>query len=122
MKKLALAALVALAIAGCAKSPSLDLSTSVTLNTIEGVQGAYGIALSTERTYKDLCRNGTLTYATCAPIVSRLQAADLKAVSAIGRAVRFVKTYPTIDASNVISAARTAVSDLQAIVSTTGVK
>jgi hypothetical protein len=122
MKKIALVAAVTFALAGCAKAPSLDLSTSVTLNTIEGVQGAYGIALSAERTYKELCKNGTLVYATCAPVVSRLQAADLKAVSAIGRAVRFAKTYPTIDASNVISAARAAVSALQAIVSTTGVK
>lgn len=119
MKKIALAA--ALLLAGCGQLPSLDLSTSVTLNTIEGVQGTYGIALSGERAYKGLCAAGAIVYKTCAPIVARLQYADRKAIMAIRDAVDFVKAYPTVDATDVIAAARTAVADLQGIVRTTGV-
>jgi hypothetical protein len=128
MKKLLIAAVMALALAGCAgKMPSLNLSTDVTLNTVQGVQASYGIALSAERTYKSLplCLTGTKATVLnpCAQrsVVERLQAADRKAVAAIRDMVQFVQKYPQVDATNAIQAAATAVTNLQNIISQNGV-
>ena len=130
MKKIFAIALLCVGLAGCGGGkllPKLDLNTSVTLNTMLGMESAYGIALSGERAYKalPLCLTGTKATVTnpCAQrsVIVRLQAADRKAISAIQQANAFIKAYPTVDASNVISAARTAVSALQGILSTSGV-
>ena len=116
------------ALGGCAgKLPSLDLSTNVTLNTVQGVQASYGIALSAERTYKSLplCLTGTKATVLnpCAQrsVVERLQEADRKAVSAIRDMVQFVQKYPQVDATNAIQAAATAITNLQNIISQNGV-
>lgn len=130
MKKLFIAALLAVGLAGCstAKLPSLDLTSSVTLNTMQSIEASYGIALSGERAYKalPLCRTGTVATVTdpCAQrsLVVRLQAADRKAISAIQQANAFIKKYPTVDATNVISAAATAVGALQNLLSSNGVQ
>lgn len=107
---------------GCAgQMPSLNVGTSVTLNTMLGIESAYGIALSGERSYKELCRSKVIP-SDCRVVVVRLQQADAKAIQSIKSANNFIKSYPTIDASNVIGAARSAVSDLQAILNTTGAK
>lgn len=126
MKKLFAVLLVGLSLAGCASS-SLKLNSAMGLNTILGVEGAYGIALSGERAYKalPLCLTGTKAtpLSPCAQrsIIVRLQAADMKAISAIKNANAFIKAYPTVDASNVIGAASAAVSAIQNILSTSGV-
>lgn len=134
MRKIALAAaaaLVALSLGGCANKqllPSVNLSNAVTLNTLQGVEATYGIALSAERAYKalPLCKTGTTTTVTnpCAKrsIIVTLQEADRKAIAAIDRANTFVKMYPTVDATNVISAAAAAVSDLKSLLATNGVQ
>lgn len=127
MKRLLAIGLLSLSLAGCATS-SVKLNTTVSLNTLLGAESAYGIALSAERAYKrlPLCQTGTVATALnpCAQrsIVVKLQAADRQAISAINAANAFIKTYPTVDASNVISAAESAVGTLQTILSSSGVK
>lgn len=122
MKRFLIMALVGLSLAGCAgRLPSLNLNTTVTLNTMLGIESAYGIALSAERSYKELCRAKVIP-SDCRVVVVRLQQADAKAIQSIKSANNFIKSYPTIDATNVIGAAQSAVSNLQAILSTTGVK
>jgi hypothetical protein len=131
MRKLFVITVLALAVGlgGCAKTlPSLDLTSSVTLNTMQSIEASYGIALSGERAYKalPLCRTGTVATVTepCAQrsLVVRLQAADRKALSAIQQANAFIKKYPTVDATNVISAAATAVGALKNLLSSNGVQ
>lgn len=127
MKRIIALGVLALALAGCAH-PSLNLNNAVTLNTMLSVESAYGIALSGERAYKalPLCATGTVATVTnpCAKrsVIVRLQAADLKVISAIDQANTFIKNYPTVDASNVIGAASSAVSSLQSILSQNGVQ
>lgn len=121
MRKLFLPIILALTLAGCAGTlPSLNLNTTVSRNTMLGVESAYGIALSGERTYKQLCRTKAIT-SSCRTVVAQLQAADMRAISAIRSAVAFIKTYPTVDATNAISAASAAVGQLQTILNSTGV-
>ena len=129
MKRLILALAFAGSLAGCAgQLPSLDLNTTVSRNTMLGVESAYGIALSGERAYKSLplCLTGATESVInpCArrSVIVRLQAADLKAISAIRSANTFIKKYPTVDASNVIGAAQLAVGSLQSILGSAGVK
>jgi hypothetical protein len=110
---------IAATLGGCATLPSLSLNTTVSRNTILGIESAYGVALSGERTYKQLCKTHAVT-GSCRTVVAQLQAADLKAIGAIRYAITFVKTYPTVDATNVISAAVTAVGDLQTILNSAG--
>lgn len=125
-----LVACAALMLAGCQNGfqlPSVNVGGTVTLNTVQGVEGAYGVALSGERTYKSfpLCRTGTSFSATniCArrSVVVRLQSLDRKAISAIDAMVSFVKNYPTVDATNVIAAAGAAVKDIQNVLAENGV-
>lgn len=121
MRKLLLPIIFSLALVGCAGTlPSLKLNTSVSLNTILAIESAYGVALSGERTYKRLCQSGAIT-GSCRIVVAQLQAADLRAVDAIRSAVTFVKTYPTVDATNVIGAATNAIGELQSLLNSTGV-
>jgi hypothetical protein len=128
MRKLLILAAVGLSLGGCATGPKLNLNSSVSLNTIQSVEAAYGIALSGERAYKalPLCKTGTVATVTspCAQrsVVVKLQAADLKAISAMEKANTFMKAYPTVDATNVISAAATAVGDLQDLLAKNGVQ
>jgi hypothetical protein len=128
MRKFLILAAVGLSLGGCATGPKLNLNSSVSLNTMQSIEAAYGIALSGERAYKalPLCKTGTVATVTapCArrSVVVNLQAADLEAMSAIQKANTFIKTYPTVDASNVISAAATAVGDLQALLAKNGVQ
>ncbi len=123
MKKLIIIAALALSLAGCASLPTVRVQNAVTLNTMLGVEGAYGSALTAARTYKalPLCLTGTRATPTnpCAQrsIVARLQAADRRAVAAIHQANSFIKNYPTVDASNVISAASAAVTSMQSVLS-----
>lgn len=139
MKRILAIGLLALSLGGCVNgkilgvfpaptsAPSLNLNSSVALNTVQGVQALYGTALSGERAYKSLplCKTGTTATLLnpCArrSIIVRLQDADLKAASAIRSMVNFVNTYPTVDATNVISAAATAVTNLQSILDQNGV-
>lgn len=123
--------LIGVSLGSCAggfKLPSLNVGGAVTLNTLEGVISAYGLVLNAEIAYKSLplCKTGTTTSATniCAKrsIIVRLQAADKVAVNAISNADSFVKTYPTLDASNVLAAAQTAISNIQSILNSTGVQ
>ena len=85
MRKLVAAAAVicGLALAGCQTTslPSLNLNTAVALNTIYGIENAYGVAVNAANAYKalPLCKTGTVPGATtiCAKrsMVERLQVA-----------------------------------------------
>lgn len=123
MTKIAIALAAALAVSGCAGSlPSIDINTTVSRNTILGVESAYGIALSGARSYKalPLCKTGTVfTFtAPCAQrsILVKMQAANRVAISKLKAAIAFTKNYPTVDASNVIAAANAAVNLFQSTV------
>lgn len=123
MKRLFLVLTLALGLSGCAGMPSIQIGTAVTFNTLEGVEAAYGVALNFERQYKALalCKTGTLPSVSniCArrSVIVRLQAADKQAVAAITAAADFTRRYPTVDPSNVISAASAAVGAIQTILS-----
>ncbi len=125
MRKLMACAALALGLvlAGCqtVALPSLNLANAVTLNTIYGIENAYGVAVSASNAYKalPLCRTGTVPSATniCArrSVVVRLQAAMARARLAVNRMVTFAKTYPSVDLTNLVSAARAALIDVQDI-------
>jgi hypothetical protein len=121
MKRLAIVLALGISLAGCA---SLRIGSAITFNTLEGVEAAYGTVLSFERQYKalPLCKTGTLPNVSniCArrSVIKSLQAADRKAITALTAATTFVRNYPSLDASNVIGAAASAVAGIQAILST----
>ena len=126
MKHRILAALIcAFALTACA-SLNAKVKTTVSMNTQYAVESSYGVALAAENSYKalPLCKTGTKPSLTniCAQrsVIVRLQAADLKAVNGLKSARDFINTYPTVDASNVIAAAQTAVSDIKNILSDAG--
>lgn len=112
-------AATAFSLAGCL--PTLNIASQVNLNTMEGVIAGYGIVLNAERTYKalPLCKTGTTPSVTniCAKrsVIVRLQGADREANAAINYASAFIKTNPTIDPTQYISAASQAVTALQAV-------
>lgn len=125
MRKLYAAAMLlfGLALAGCqtVSLPSLNLNNAVTLNTIYGLENAYGIAINAANAYKalPLCKTGTKPSATniCAKrsVIVRLQPAVKRAQVAVNNAVSFAKTYPNIDITNVVAAAQTALNDVQQV-------
>lgn len=123
MRKSVAAAIAAggLALAGCqtATLPSLNLNTAVSLNTIYGIENAYGVAIAAASAYKvlPLCRTGTVPSATnvCAKrstIVS-LQTGMRKARVAVDNLVTLHRTYPSVDITNALAAARAALNGIQ---------
>jgi uncharacterized lipoprotein YajG len=111
-----------LALAGCQTTlPSLNISNAVALNTVYGIENAYGIAVNAANAYKalPLCATGTKPSATniCAKrsVIVNLQSAMSRARLAVNNAVAFQKTYPTLDVSNVVAAAQAALNDVQAV-------
>jgi hypothetical protein len=112
---------VALFLTACAGKAPFQLDTVVSRNTLYTVEASYGVALAAAKTYKalPLCKTGTAPSITniCAKrsVVVRLQQADAKAIDAITRARDFIKANPTVDASNFLSAAQSAVDNLQAV-------
>jgi hypothetical protein len=64
----ATAVISGLALAGCQTTslPSLSLTTAVTLNTIYGIENAYGVAVNAANAYKalPLWRTGTVPSAS----------------------------------------------------------
>lgn len=123
--KLAAIGLVCLTVTGCA---SLGINTVTSRNTLYAVTNAYGVALSVASGYKALPTCAAGVKATpqnlCKDltILARLKAADEKLVKQISDADLFIKTYPTLDATNVIGAAETALASLQAVLAQTGAK
>lgn len=120
MKRILAVAVLGLTLIGCSAGPKLNLSTTVSLNALLSVEAAYGVALSGERTYKKLCQSHAVT-GSCVTIVASLQAADRTAIQTIHSARDFITAYPTVDATNLISAASTAVGQIQSILNTNGV-
>ena len=114
MKKLLIGLFAAFTLTACAGS-NFDIGTSATRNTLSGIVNAYGIALSGETTYKNLCAKGAIP-SSCRAVVVKLQAADAKAITAIEAANNFIKAYPTLNAANVVAAAQQAVASFQNVV------
>lgn len=112
-----------LVLAGCqnVRLPAFDLSNAATLNTIYGLENAYGIVINAANAYRalPLCRTGTVPGATniCArrSVIVRLQSAMARARLAVNHAVNFSRAYPSVDITNVISAAQTALTDVHEI-------
>jgi hypothetical protein len=125
MRKFAAAvALVSgLALAGCqtASLPSLNLNTAVALNTIYGIENAYGVAVNAANAYKalPLCRTGSVPGATniCAKrsVIERLQAAMRKARLAVNNLVALQRAYPSVDITNALAAAQSALIGVQQV-------
>ncbi|HEU4804282.1 MAG TPA: hypothetical protein VFS91_00480 [Nitrobacter sp.] len=125
MRKLvaAIAVVCGLALAGCqtVALPSLNMNTAVTLNTIYGIENAYGVAVNAANAYKalPLCRTGTVPGAAniCArrSVIERLQAAMRKARLAVNNLVELQKAYPSVDITNALSAARSALIGVQQV-------
>ncbi|HVV42915.1 MAG TPA: hypothetical protein VHC94_17830 [Nitrobacter sp.] len=128
MRKFVAAAIAAggLALAGCQTVglPSLNLSTAVSLNTIYGIENAYGVAIAAANAYKalPLCKTGTVPSAAnvCAKrsTVIGLQAGMRKARVAVDSLVTLHKTYPSVDLTNALAAARAALSGIQQTLAT----
>jgi hypothetical protein len=125
MRKLVVAtALVfGLALAGCqtVALPSLNMNTAVALNTVYGIENAYGVAVNAANAYKalPLCRTGTVPSAAniCArrSVIERLQAAMFKARLAVNNLVALQKAYPSVDITNALSATQSALIVVQQI-------
>ncbi len=124
MRKLfAVAAMICgLALAGCQTTlPTINISNAVALNTVYGVVNAYGLAVTAADAYKalPLCATGTKPSATniCAKrsVIVNLQSAMARARTAVNNLVAFQKTYPTLDITNAVSAAQTALYDVQSV-------
>lgn len=125
MRKLvaAIALVSGLALAACqtASLPSLNLNTAVTLNTIYGIENAYGVAVNAANAYKalPLCRTGSVPGATniCAKrsVIERLQAAMRKARLAVNNLVALQKAYPSVDITNALAAAQSALIGVQQV-------
>jgi hypothetical protein len=123
MRKYITAAMVvsALALAGCqtVMLPSLNFNTAIALNTIYGIENAYGIAVNAANAYKalPLCRTGTVPGPAniCAKrsVIANLQAAMRKARVAVNNLVSLRKTYPSVDITNALSAAQSALIGVQ---------
>lgn len=125
MRKLvaAIAVVSGLALAGCqtVSLPSLNLSAAVSLNTIYGIENAYGIAVNAANAYKalPLCRTSSVPDAAnvCArrSVIVNLQAAMRKARLAVNNLVGFQKAYPSVDITNTLSAAQSALIGVQQV-------
>ena len=114
--------MVGLALAGCQTTlPTLNISNAVALNTVYGIENAYGIAVNAANAYKalPLCKTGTRPSAIniCAKrsVIVNLQAAMRRARIAVNNLVAFQRAYPTLDISNFVAAAQTALADVQAV-------
>lgn len=110
---------LALILSACAPLtlPSLstvDISTTSSRNTLYGITNSYDIAVTAETAYKNICIEGSGDK-NCATNIEKMKAADKKAISAIVSANNFIKKYPTISATNVISAAQQAVDDFKTV-------
>jgi len=121
MRKLLLAGALAL-VTMLTSCGTLNLNTVSSRNTLYGVTNAYGVALSGAITYKalPLCKTGAPPSLTniCAKrsVIVRLQAADRTAITAINQAAAFIKNNPTLDTTNAIAVAQSAIAAYQAIV------
>lgn len=121
MRKILAIGLLALSLGGCqtVQLPSLNLSSTVAMNAVYGVENAYGVAITAANAAKSLplCLTGTTPSATniCVKrsFIVGLQPKVAKARTTVNNMVAFQRAYPTLDITNVLSAAQTAVSDLQ---------
>ncbi|EAQ35657.1 hypothetical protein NB311A_12574 [Nitrobacter sp. Nb-311A] len=125
MRKLiaAIAVVSGLALAGCqtVALPSLNLNTTVSLNTVYGIENAFGVAVNAANAYKalPLCRTGTEPGVAniCAKrsVVERLQSAMRKARLAVNNLVALQRAYPSVDITNALAAAQSALMVVQQI-------
>ena len=112
-----------LALADCqtVALPSLNSNTAVSLNTVYGIENAFGVAVNAANAYKalPLCRTGTEPGVAniCAKrsVIERLQSAMRKARLAVNNLVALQKAYPSVDITNALAAARSALIVVQQI-------
>lgn len=125
MRKLvaAIAVVCGLALAGCqtVALPSLNLNSAASLNTVYGIQNAFGVAVNAANAYRalPLCRTGTgpgmINICAKRSVIERLQSAMRKARLAVNNLVALQKAYPSVDISNALAAARSALIVVQQI-------
>ncbi|ABA04447.1 hypothetical protein Nwi_1185 [Nitrobacter winogradskyi Nb-255] len=125
MRKLvaAIAVVCGLALAGCqtVALPSLNLNSAASLNTVYGIQNAFGVAVNAANAYRalPLCRTGTgpgmINICAKRSVIERLQSAMRKARLAVNNLVALQKAYPSVDISNAFAAARSALIAVQQI-------
>lgn len=115
-------AAAALSLAACGSLPTVNLTNQVNLNTLDGVVAGYNIVLNAETALKQtpLCKTGTSPSLTnvCVKrsLIVRLQEKDRLANLAVNTAVAFVANHPSVSPTEYISAARDALSGVQAII------
>lgn len=125
MRKLIVVAALALSLGACSSLPTLNIASTVNLNTLEGIVSGYGILANQEvlLMQQKLCKTGTVPSVTniCVKRSQKvaIQTFDRAANSAVNTAVAFVKANPTVDPTSYISAASQALTALQGIISTT---
>lgn len=125
LKTSAVIALFALSLAACSSLPTLNIASTVNLNTLEGVVSGYGILANQEvlLMQQPLCKTGTTPSVTniCVKRSQKvaIQTFDKAANNAVNTAVAFVKANPTVDPTSYISTASQALTALQSIISTT---
>lgn len=123
MKKFLLVAALALGLGGC-QTTFGNISTS----QVASAYSVYGVALAGAVAYRNrpLCKTGTVATVTnlCAQrsIIVKLQGYNLKASAALTSLRNFVTAYPTLDASNYVIAAQTAIADFDQFENANGVK
>jgi hypothetical protein len=106
---------------GCNPLPTVNLQSQVNLNTLQGVVAGYGILVNQENVLKaqPLCKTGTAPSLTniCVPrsIIVRLQNTTKVANLAVNNAVNFVDQHPTVDPTQYISAASSALLAVQSV-------
>lgn len=132
MKKVLIAAFVALSLGGCVNGKVLgvipplgSVKNPVSVTRFATIEATYGIALTAANAYADRYRKGNRCTTTrlesltnlCArrSIVLKMQAADRDARIAMGRAKTFITANPTLDATSLLDAAAAAVSTFQQI-------
>jgi hypothetical protein len=128
MKRIFLAATLALSLAGCVSGPNgtttflptASVANPVTATSLYDIKATYAIAQAGANTYIQRYRDGFRCTRTrlesvtnlCSrrSIVVKMQDADRKAQIALGKADTFILNNPQLDASSVISAAQIAVT------------
>ncbi|MFA5897681.1 MAG: hypothetical protein WC829_01080 [Hyphomicrobium sp.] len=123
MKRLIPVFLLALALAGCANLPNpfASFSNPLTTPTLAAVESTYGAALSVAVGYRDACAARTIPV-SCRTVVPIVQAYGKRAQGAIVAARGFVKNNPKLDATSLLIAAQTAVTDFKDVQNKLGVK
>lgn len=118
MKKLLIAAAMALCLGGCANFNPFASFQNVSTQSLASAEESYGGALAIAVAYRNAC-DQRLIPSSCRTIVKSIQIAENYAYGQLKVARDFVKNNPTVDATVIITTAQQAVAAFQAAVPAT---